>query len=107
MACERIVDVCEKIIDGQYPRSKQTSLDRLTGYCMATVRRIKRKFKARLPSAGNKPEFHRHRYPDVSLEDMRLRVARLQKVLGYSEELKVEQIHHEFFRVCQGGGLDT
>ena len=107
LACERIVDVCEKIIDGQYPRSKPTSLDRLTGYCMATVRRIKRKFKARLPSAGNKPEFHRHRYPDVSLEDMRLRVARLQKVLGYSEELKVEQIHHEFFRVCQDGGLDT
>ncbi len=75
LACERIVDVCEKIIDGQFERSKPGLLDRLTGYCMATMRTLKRKIKARLPRSRNKPEFHRHRYPEVSLEEMRERMS--------------------------------
>jgi len=107
LACERIVDVCEKITGGQFERSKPSLLDRLTGYCMANMRTLKRKIKAHLPRAQNKPEFHRHRYPEVSLEEMRVRVSRLQHVLGYSEELKVEQIHDKFFRVCSGSALDT
>jgi hypothetical protein len=107
LACERIVDVCERIIDGQLERSKPDLLDRLTGYCMATMRTLKRKIKAQFPRARNKPEFHRHRYPELSFEEMRVRVSRLQNVLGYSEKLKVEQIHHKFFRVCKGSSLDT
>jgi surface carbohydrate biosynthesis protein len=75
LACERIVDVCEKIVDGQFDRSKPALLDRLTGYCMANMRTLKRKIKANLPRAQNKPEFHRHRYPEISLEETRYRNA--------------------------------
>jgi len=107
LACERIVEVCEKIVERLPERSKPTALDRFKGYCMANMRTLKRQIKARLPGARNKPEFHRHRYPEVSLEEMRLRLSRLQNVLGYSEKLKVEQVHHKFFRVYKGCGLDT
>jgi surface carbohydrate biosynthesis protein len=107
LACERIVDVCEKIIDGPAERSKSAVFDRLTGYCMATMRTLKRQIKARLPRAHKKPEFHRHRYPEISLEEMRVRVSRLQHLLGYSGELKVEQIQHKFFRIRSGSALDT
>jgi hypothetical protein len=99
LACERIVDICEKIVDGQFDRSKPALLDRLTGYCMANMRTLKRKIKANLPRAQNKPEFHRHRYPEVSLEEMRYRMLKFQQVLGDSKELQVERFSDQFFRI--------
>ena len=107
LACERIVDVCEQIIDGPAQRSKPAVFDRLTGSCMATMRTLNRQIKARLPRAHKKPEFHRHRYPEVTLEEMRMRASQLQGALGYSGELKVEQIHHTFLRICSSRALDT
>ena len=101
LACERIVDVCEKIIDGPFERPKPGILDRLSGYCLATMRTLKRQIKARLPRARKKPEFHRHRYPEVSLGDMRDRMLRFQQVLGDSSELQVEQISDRFFRISR------
>jgi len=101
-ACERIIDVCEKIAEGQYERSKPDLLDRLTGLCMASMRTLKRMIKAHLPRARNKPEFHRHRYPEVSLEEMRRRVARFQQVLGDSSKFHVELISDQFFRISGG-----
>jgi len=102
LACERIVDVCEKIISGQLERSKPGLLDRLTGYCMANMRTLKRKIKANLPRAQNKPEFHRHRYPEVSLEEMQYRMLKFQEVLGDSSKLQVEQMSDQFFRISSG-----
>lgn len=99
LACERIVDICNKMVDGQ-PEISRPALHRwLKGYCMANMRTLKRKFKARLPSARNKPEFHRHRYPEISLEEMGERISRLQQVLGDSRELQVEKILGQFFRI--------
>ena len=99
LACERILDVCEKIKDGQSARSEPALRHRLKGHCMATMRTLKRKFKARLPGSRKKPEFHRHRYPEVSLEEMRARISRFQRVLGESRELQVEKISDQFYQV--------
>jgi surface carbohydrate biosynthesis protein len=99
LACERIVAVCENIIDRQSEKFKPALLDKLKGYCMANVRTLKRRIKARLPRARKKPEFHRHRYPEVSLEEIRLRVSRFQQVLGESRELQVERFSDQFFRI--------
>jgi len=99
LACERIVDVCDKIVAGRSDIVKPALRRRLKGHGMATMRTIKRKFKARLPRSRNKPEFHRHRYPEVSLEEMLARVARFQQVLGESRKLQVEQIFDQFFRI--------
>jgi surface carbohydrate biosynthesis protein len=99
LACERIVDVCEKIVEGQSERSKPALLDRLTGYCMANLRTLKRQIKAHLPRARNKPEFHSHRYPEVSLEEVRKRMLRLQLLLGDTRKVQVEQISDKFFRI--------
>jgi hypothetical protein len=108
LACERVVDVCEKIIAGQSEISKPVLRHRLKGHCMATMRTLKRKFKARLLRSRNKPEFHRHRYPEVALEEMRVRVSRFQQVLGESRELHVELIYDQFFRISGGlTPLDT
>jgi hypothetical protein len=102
LACERMVDVCEKIVEGQSERSKPALLDRLTGYCMANLRTLKRQIKARLKRAHNKPEFHRHRYPEVSLEEVRDRMSRFQELLGDTRKLQVEKISDKFFRISRG-----
>jgi hypothetical protein len=103
LACERIVDVCEKIIDGQSETAKPALFDRLMGYCMATRRTLKRqmKVKARLPRKRNKTEFHRHRYPEVSLEEMRDRMLRFQRVLGDSRELQVKKLSKQFYQISR------
>jgi surface carbohydrate biosynthesis protein len=99
LACERIVEVCEKILAGQFKNSKPSLLDLLTGYCMANMRTLKRKIKARLPGSRKKPEFHRHRYPEVSLEEMQRRIRKFQQVLGDSREMQIDQISDQFFRI--------
>ena len=99
LACERIVDICEKMVEGQSQRSKPALLDRLTGYCMANLRTLKRQIKAHLPRARNKPEFHSHRYPEVSLEEVRERMSRFQQLLGDTRKVQVEQISDKFFQV--------
>ena len=100
LACERIVDICNKMAGGQDKISRPPLHHWLEGYCLANMRTLKRKFKARLPKARNKPEFHRHRYPEVSLEDMGERIARFQQVLGDSGELKLKKISGQFFLIC-------
>jgi surface carbohydrate biosynthesis protein len=99
LACERIVDVCEKIRDGQSETAKPALRHHLRGQCMATMRTLKRKLKARLPGSRKKPEFHRHRYPEVPLEEIRARILLFQQVLGDSRELQVDQISDQFFRI--------
>ena len=99
LACERIVDVCDKIVAGRFDLKKPALRRRLKGHGMATMRTLKRKVKARLPRSRNKPEFHRHRYPEVSPEEMLARVSRFQQVLGESIKLQVEQIFDQFFRI--------
>ena len=99
LACERIVDVCEKIRDGQSETAKPALRHHLRGQCMATMRTLKRKLKARLPGSRKKPEFHRHRYPEVPLEEIRARISLFQQVLGDSSELQVDQISDQFFRI--------
>jgi surface carbohydrate biosynthesis protein len=102
LACERIVDICNKMVDDGPSKISRPALHRwLKGYCMANMRTLKRKFKARLPSAHNKPEFHRHRYPEISLEEMGERISRFQQVLGDPRELEVEKILGQFFRISR------
>ena len=97
LACERIVDICNKMVDRQDKISRPPLHRWLKGYCLANMRTLKRKFKARLPRARKKPEFHRHRYPEVSLEDMGERIVRFQQVLGDPRGLQVEKILGQFF----------
>ena len=93
------MDICNKMVDGQDIISRPPLHRWLKGYCLANMRTLKRKIKARLPRARNKPEFHRHRYPEISLEDMGERIARFQQVLGDSRELQVERILGQFFLI--------
>jgi hypothetical protein len=99
LACERMVDMLEEIMEGRSELPRPSVRDRLEGRSMSAVRTLIKRFKERLPVSHNRPEFQRHRYPEVSLEEIRARMSRFQQILGDSRELKVELTANQFFRI--------
>jgi hypothetical protein len=74
------------------------------GWSIATTRRLVKKLLSYLPDSHNRPEFHRHRYPGTSLDEVRKRVSRIKKALGDSSVLQVDQISSEIFQVSPQAG---
>ena len=99
LACERMVNVLEEIMEGRSELPRPSVRNRLEGRSMSAIRTLIKRFKERLPVSHNRPEFQRHRYPEVSLEEIRAHISRLQQVLGDSSELKLEQIYDQFFLI--------
>ena len=99
LACERMVDVLETISQGHSGLPKPAAHRRMAGQCLANGRHLGKWFKSWLPGSHAPPEFHRHRYPGISLADLRGRLSRLQQALGDGVELKVEPVHEQIFRI--------
>jgi surface carbohydrate biosynthesis protein len=99
LACERIVDVLEKITADRSRLPRPNLKARVDGYLRASTRRIIKRFLSYLPDSHNRPEFHRHRYPGISLAELRERVIRIQKALGDGQELEIGQISEEIFQI--------
>ena len=99
LACERMVAVLEKIVKDRRESPKPGIGARISGRSLFAVRTMVKRYKDSRPGSHNKPEFQRHRYPEVSLNDMKERVSRFQQLLGYSNELKVERFFDQFFRI--------
>ena len=101
LACEHIVDVLEEMTKGRSELPKPSVHNRLEGWSMSTIRTLIKRTKEHLPGSHNRPQFQRHRYPEVSLEEILARISRFQQVLGDSREPKVEQIFNQFFRISE------
>ena len=99
LACERIVDVLEKITADRSRLPRPNLKARVDGHLRATTRRLIKRFLSYLPDSHNRPEFHRHRYPGISLAELRERVIRIQKALGDGQELEIGQISEEIFQI--------
>jgi hypothetical protein len=99
-ACERMVQVLQKMVEDWSTLPGPPLKYRMQGWYKAIRRRLMKRLKSRLPwHSHNSPEFQRHRYPEISREQMRERVLRFQQVLGDTEELKVEHMFDQFFRI--------
>ena len=99
LASERIVDVLEDIVGGQPELPKPNIGGHISGWSLWAVRTLIKRYKDSRPNSHNRPEFQRHRYPKVSLEDMQNRVNRFKRVLNLRENLKVEPVFDEFFQI--------
>jgi surface carbohydrate biosynthesis protein len=99
LACERMLDVLENMTEGQLELTKPAAHHRVAGQCLANGRRLIKWFKSYFPGSHAPPEFHRHRYPGISLAELRKRISRFQKVLGDSTEIKTAQIYDQIFRI--------
>ncbi len=99
LACERMVDVLEKISRNRKDAPKPGVGNHLSGWSLWALRTLIKRYKDSRPGSHNKPEFQRHRYPAVALNDMKERTSRFQQLLGYQNELKVERFSKQFFRI--------
>jgi surface carbohydrate biosynthesis protein len=99
MACERIIDVLEEIMKGRSELPKPNLPDRFFGWCTANARHLIKRAKAYLPGSHAPPEFHRHRYPGISLGELRTRWIKFQQILGGEGKLRVEPLFHHIFRI--------
>jgi surface carbohydrate biosynthesis protein len=100
LACDRMVDVFETVTR-VLRNSKTPSLyERFRGRLWAAKRRLNKRFKGyRTNLSHNRSDFLRHRYPKISLEELKSKLSQFQSVLGHHTELKVEQIFHQFYRI--------
>jgi surface carbohydrate biosynthesis protein len=100
LACERIVDVLAEIMEKQSEESAIPTLgDRLKAWFRSSKRTMKKQYKSRFSNSHNRPEFLRHRYPGISLEELSTRISRFQKVLDDRTQLKIEEIADHIFRI--------
>jgi len=102
LACERMVDVFEKMINGSSELPKPAIKQHLKIWIWATRRRFKKRIRGYFPDMShNRSEFLQHRYPEISLNDLCQRVSLLQQVLNDSEPLRVEPIYRQFYRISR------
>ncbi|UCG08129.1 MAG: hypothetical protein JSV83_05630, partial [Desulfobacterales bacterium] len=99
LACERMVDVLEKLSEISSDSKRASLTNRLERWTLGKGLQMVRGIKSSLPGSHNKPEFQRHRYPDISLQDVKAKVSRLQQLLGINEHLKIEQVSEVMFRI--------
>ncbi len=99
LACERIVDALENIINGRSQLPQPSLYDQLTGTYRANWRRAVKWYKSHLPESKYRPEFQRHRFPGLTLAEVRKRIARFQKIIGDTQDLKIEQLSDFIFRI--------
>jgi hypothetical protein len=99
LACERMVDILEKISINPSKPDRASLADRLKRWAMSKGLHAVRGIKSNLPGSHNKPEFQRHRYPGTSLEDIKVKVSRFQQLLGIDAALKVEQVSDVIFQI--------
>jgi len=99
LACERMVDVLERIaVDQDQPLSRSVT-HRADRWLARKGLHLLRQIKSRLPGSHNRPEFQRHRYPGLPLDEVRARIARFQRLLGDDTRLAVEPVTATIYRL--------
>ncbi len=99
LACERMIKVLEGISINSDGSSRNVIVQGLERWILRKGLQFARRFKSSLPGSHNRPEFQRHRYPEIPIDEVRRRISRLQGLLGDSGNLKVEKISDVSFRV--------
>jgi hypothetical protein len=75
---------------------------RLFGAAMARGRFLIKRVKSHFPGTHAPPEFHRHRYPGITLAELRRRIRRFQDILGDQTPVSAEAVTPEIFRIRPG-----
>lgn len=99
LACERMMDVIENLVSDSVQWRPPGAFARLGGHAMVAARNAVKRYKASRPGSHNRPEFQKHRYPEVPLADIRARAARFQEILKHEKPLRIEPFRGQFFRI--------
>jgi len=103
LASERMMDVLQALTETQTVLPTPRLPERLFGVLMSRGRFLIKHLKAHFPGTHAPPEFHRHRYPGITLEELRRRIRRLQAILGDESPICAEAITPQIFTIRPGG----
>jgi hypothetical protein len=98
-ASERMLDALEGMGYAERRPEPSGALRYARGWIENQVRTVGKQINMRRRGHRNSTEYHDHRYPGVTLEGMRARVARLRNSLGRFDEIRVRQLSEHIFRV--------
>lgn len=99
LACERIMDVLEAVSKQARRWPAPPLLDRTVGWSWANGRRWIKRIKSHYKGSHAPPEFHRHRFPGISLEELVTRISRLKNVLALDRDIEAKQLFDQLFQI--------
>jgi len=99
LACERMVDVLERIAEHSSDQPAPPLSVRACGAVMANSRFWAKRVKSFFPGSHAPPAFHRHRYPGMTIEELRRRIQRFKEILGDETPIAAEPITPQIFRI--------
>jgi hypothetical protein len=99
LACERMVEILEKIAQRLSQAPTSVFANRLAGWFLATHRRVRQSYKSRRPGSLNSMAFQRHRYPDITRDEVRAKITRFSQVLGDNRQPHINQISKTLFKI--------
>jgi surface carbohydrate biosynthesis protein len=103
LACERIVDVLERMVKYRPSLPDPGRGRRMVGWGVSNGRRFVRYIRKFMPGSYAPPEFHRHRYPGISLRELNTRISKFQQVLDDSSNIKADRLSDQIFLI---GGFE-
>jgi surface carbohydrate biosynthesis protein len=90
LACERMVDVLEKI--SLHTSAERSISQRTQRWIVTQGLHLAKNIKSKLPGSHNRPEFQLHRYPGISSGAVYEKLGQFQQLLGNNLDFKVENI---------------
>jgi surface carbohydrate biosynthesis protein len=99
LACERMMDVLEAVAEKSQIPPAPPWPKRISGILMAQGRVFAKRVKSYFPGSHAPPEFHRHRYPGISLGELSRRIRRFQEILEDETPVSIEAITPHIFRI--------
>jgi surface carbohydrate biosynthesis protein len=103
LACERMVDIFEEMTHDTIDTTSVGVKLRFQSWYWATRRRIKKYIRGHRAGLSHiHPDYLRHRYPEISLEDLCSKLNRFQLVLGDRTELNIDQFSKQLYRISAG-----
>jgi hypothetical protein len=99
LACEKMVAVLAAAIAKQEDDDRPSWWDCLQRRLIADGYHLYKSLKPMLPGSHNRPEFQKHRYPGISLDQLKRKIKRIQNILNDTTRLKVEKLSDVLFRI--------
>jgi surface carbohydrate biosynthesis protein len=99
LACERLIDVIEEVLAQNSGPQPPALPSRALGAAFSAGRWAFKQLVTRISNSHAPPEFHRHRYPGIDIDELRRRIARFQQVLNDPTPICAEPLAEQVFRV--------
>lgn len=97
LACERLLDEIEQNADILRPNTNARK--RVATRIWHLVRRAYRNTRKLAPGPVGKPEYLRHKFPDISIGEVNERIDRFRAALGRFDGFAAEEIQPNLFRI--------